>query len=517
MRFIRSLLADYYYFQIIIPIHIFATFFRLKLIDDYYKFWRFGLRIRMNKTSDINIPEIKLAPKGLAIFALVGPSLIWCAEYIGSGEVIIATRTGSILGNSIIWAVVIGIFLKYWIGMCGARYTTCTGEGMIDMFSRIPGPKNWVVWMVLVAQFISATISIGSIAAAGGIFLSSLVPITPYLAGWLITFFCLFIAWQSEDFNLLKIVMSVFVFFIIAGVLYVAITVLPPLSALWENLLLKVPAVPDWALSKSGVNPNPWNEILPLLGWGAGGFASQVWYSYWVLGAGYGAANGRVFGQAVDENVLKKVTVEDAEKIKGWCQVVYTDATLGLCIGSIVTIGFFIAGAGILRPMELAPQGEAVATTVAQIFSTQWGEFGGFIFLLSASIALISTQIGQLAGWPRLLADTFRICIPRFKNLRWKYQFRIFLLFFLFTNMIIVFTLGLKPVILVQFSAVLDGLLLTPLQALWIGIGLYYVMPRLFNEDAASVLKPHWILAVGLVIAFLAFGYFCIFQIPYIF
>ena len=137
--------------------------------------------------------------------------------------------------------------------------------------------------------------------------------------------------------------------------------------------------------------------------------------------------------------------------------------------------------------------------------------------MLSATVALTSTQLGQLAGWPRLLADTFRICIPGFGKLAWKNQFRSFLIFFLFTNMVIVYTLGLKPVVLVQFSAVLDGLLLTPLQALWVAIGLYFVVPKLFNAQAAAILKPHWTTAAGLIIAFLVFGYFCIFQIPNIF
>ena len=59
-----------------------------------------------------NLTIIKPAPKGLAVFAPVGPSIIWCAEYIGSGEVILATRTGAILGTGILWAVVVGIFLK---------------------------------------------------------------------------------------------------------------------------------------------------------------------------------------------------------------------------------------------------------------------------------------------------------------------------------------------------------------------------------------------------------------------
>ena len=43
--------------------------------------------------------EIKQPPKGLMILALVGPAFIWCAEYIGSGELVLATRNGSILGS----------------------------------------------------------------------------------------------------------------------------------------------------------------------------------------------------------------------------------------------------------------------------------------------------------------------------------------------------------------------------------------------------------------------------------
>ncbi len=49
----------------------------------------------------MNIP--KAAPKGLAVLGLVGPGLIWSSEMIGSGEVILTTRVGSILG--------IGVFL----------------------------------------------------------------------------------------------------------------------------------------------------------------------------------------------------------------------------------------------------------------------------------------------------------------------------------------------------------------------------------------------------------------------
>jgi Mn2+/Fe2+ NRAMP family transporter len=195
--------------------------------------------------------------------------------------------------------------------------------------------------------------------------------------------------------------------------------------------------------------------------------------------------------------------------------VLYADATLGLVIGTVVTGAFLMAGAGVLGPKQLAPQGSEVAFTLSNVFSAEWGSMGGFLFILAGAAALISTVTGQLAGWPRLLADTFRICFPGFaKKFAWKTQFRMLLIFFLCTNIIIVFLLGMKPVRLIKFSALLDGILLTSLQAICVAIGLFVVMPKMLSKEAAQILKPNWVFAVGLIIAFLVFTYFCVFQLP---
>jgi Mn2+/Fe2+ NRAMP family transporter len=496
--------------------------------------------------NDSNEMIIKKPPVGLAAFALVGPSFVWAAEYIGSGEVILATRTGAILGTAVLWAIVVGIFLKFWIGMSGGRYTVCTGEGMIDMFDRMPGPNHWAVWVVLVIQFIAGTFSIGAVVTAAGVFVNSLLPTSfivgtstvisnvsnilpleklhvapeqvgrafPALCGWVVTFTAVAIVW-SGLFNILKMVMSFLVLIIVLGVLYVAVHVFPGVGVLLKSMTFSVPAIPEWAKSLGNVGNNPWKEVLPLLGWGAGGFASQVWYTYWVLGAGYGAAAGRGYGRAADVASLRTMTRELAERIKGWCRVLYIDSSLAMVIGIVVTSAFYIAGAGVLGPEKIAPNGPDVAIKLSTIFSSEWGAWGGFLFMLAGAAALISTQIGQLAGWPRLLADSFRICIPGFdKRLAWKWQFRLFLLFFLCANMVIVFCFKEKPVILVQFAAILDGLLLTPLQAILVAVGLFIVMPKLLSPEAARVLKPNRVIAVGLIIAFLVFAYFCIVQLP---
>ena len=458
--------------------------------------------------------SIKKAPVGIGILLVIGPSLVWCSEYIGSGEVILATRTGAVLGSTILWAIVSGIFLKYWIGMSGARYTVATGEGMIDMISRVPGPRNWGVWIILVAQFLTAALAIGSIASAAGVFVSNIFGISREAGGWMITIFALAIAWKGE-FKILKVIMSILVFIVIIGVLNVAIRVMPDMHGILEGFRMKVPEVPQWAVDK-GVNKNAWSEILPLIGWGAGGFASQVWYTYWVIGAGYGNARKDVYGIPADTDRLRKTTVEDARKLKSWFRIVYGDATLAMVIGVVVTAGFMFAGAGILRPLKLAPGSEKLAVELSNIFSGNWGRTGGLLFMIGGLSALVATQIGQLAGWPRLLADSFRICIPGFSKIKWKVQYRAFLVFFFVTNMTIIYILGYKPVLLVKISAILDGLLLTPLQALWVFAGLFMVQPRLFPTEVAKILKPAPIIGVLLIISFLVFTYFCIYQIPQI-
>ncbi|MBN2269696.1 MAG: Nramp family divalent metal transporter [Sedimentisphaerales bacterium] len=468
--------------------------------------------------------KIKRAPAGLAALAMVGPSFVWAAEYIGSGEVILATRTGAILGTAVLWAIVVGIFLKFWIGMSGARYTVCTGEGMIDMLARMPGPRHWAVWVVLAVQFLAATFSIGAVVTAAGVFVSSLIPssvvpgsiakIFPGLCGWAVTIVAVAVVW-SGMFNVLKMVMSFLVLIIVLGVIYVAAHVFPGVGVILRSLAFSVPGVPQWAASLKGVSVNPWKEVLPLLGWGAGGFASQVWYTYWVIGAGYGATAGRGYGRPADTASLGRMTRDAAERIKGWCRVLYLDSSLAMVIGIVVTGAFYIAGAGVLGPAQVAPEGPDVAIKLSTLFSSKWGSGGGFLFMLAGAAALISTQIGQLAGWPRLLADSCRICIPGYdKRFKWKTQFRMFLLFFLCANMVIVFFFKEKPVVLVQFAALMDGLLLTPMQAILVAVGLFVVMPKLLSREALSVLRPSPAFAVGLVIAFLVFGYFCVVQMP---
>jgi Mn2+/Fe2+ NRAMP family transporter len=462
--------------------------------------------------SELNVP---IAPKGLGILLVVGPSLVWAAEYIGSGEVIIATRTGAILGTTVLWAVVIGVFLKFWIGIAGARYTVCTGEGMVDMFDRMPGPRHWMVWIVLAVQLFCAVMSTGALATSAGSFIHSLIPCADLrICGLLAALFAVAVAW-SGVFDVLKIFMSLFVLVIVIGAMYIAYHVFPSFAELAAGLTGRLPEVPEWASATESVNDSAWQEILPVLGWGAGGFASQVWYTYWVIGAGYGATAGRGYGKSADLASLGAMSRETAQRIKGWCYTLYADSSVAMVLGILVTGAFLIAGAGILGVEHLVPENSNMAEVLSQVFARRWDKLGGFLFKLCGAVAMVSTLMGQLAGWPRLLADSCRLCIPGFdRRFPWKRQFHIFLVLFFCTSVLIVCCLGKQPISLLKISSILEGILLIALQAAAVAFGLFVVMPRMLSKEAYSILKPGWIFAAGLLGTLLFYGYLCVTQVP---
>ncbi|TWT47471.1 Nramp family divalent metal transporter [Botrimarina hoheduenensis] len=457
--------------------------------------------------------KIALPPRGWGLLLAIGPSIVWCAEYIGSGEVILATRTGAVLGVGVLWAVVAGVFLKYVIGLAGGWYTVATGESMIDLMGRLPGPKNAVVWLVMVLQLAASVGAIASIAASAGVFLAALTPLPPLVCGWLVTLLAVAIAWVGE-FKPLKIVMALLVTLTLIGVAVIALRVLPPTSEILAGLVPRVPPVPEWA-RHAGLSQNAWAEMLPLLGWGAGGFASQVWYTYWIMGAGYGAAAGRRQGKPADEALLRALSAEDANRLLGWRRAITVDATVAMLLGVGVTSGFLIAGAGVLGTQQLAPSGPEVATTLAHVFGTQGGTGGATLFLIGGAAALVSTQLAQVAGWPFLLDDCVRLCLPQLAR-RWSplTRRRCWLGFYLLMSMTVVYSLGQEPVSLVRYAAVMEGLLLTPLQAAAMFVGLYWVLPRQFRPEIAARLRPGPMIGIGLVISFLVFAYFCIAQLP---
>ncbi|MEA2062260.1 MAG: hypothetical protein U9P14_01060 [Gemmatimonadota bacterium] len=263
---------------------------------------------------------------------------------------------------------------------------------------------------------------------------------------------------------------------------------------------------------------NAWAELLPVFGWAAGGFASQAWYSYWILESGFGMAGSGGFGRPADEKFLRNMDSGTAERLKGWCRVVYCDAGLALALGTVVTCCFLVAGAGVLGANHLAPSGPRVAIELSEMFGAFWGRTGAVLFLLAGTAAMISTNLCQFAGWPRIMSDCLRVLFPRLvSTANSRFVYRLFVVVFLVSNTVLINTFGVKPVMLVKLGAILDGILLSPLQAILVAVALYLVMPRMLSKEARKVLRPGPAILIGLIISAAVFGYFAVVKIPSMF
>lgn len=443
----------------------------------------------------------------------IGPGLVWCGEYIGTGEVILSTRAGAIFGAAVLWVPVMAIFTKFWIGLAGAHYTVTTGEGMIDMLGRAPGPRNWVIWPIFVGQICASSFSTAAVASAAGAFAHYLIPgVSSTVFAAIAVMLVIGVTW-CDAFGPFKQLMSLLVLAIIVGTVAVAATTWPGLSTVLNGIFgFNLPQTPAWAV-ELGVSTDPWREIMPLLGWAAGGFASQVWYTYWVIGAGYGMTKDRGYGKPLDEAQLASLDEDELKRIRGWRRAVTVDATTAVILGILVTVAFMLAGAGVLGPKQIAPEGADIAFQLSNIFSEQGGRIGAFLFIIAGLAAMISTMMGQFAGWPRLLADCTRLLVPASQRVAWKHQFRAILVIIGLSNMLIIYFQGHKPVFLVMMSAVLEGVLLTPIQAAVVGWVLYRVMPKFFREELRHLVKPNPIIAVGLAAAFLLFASVLVFKL----
>jgi Mn2+/Fe2+ NRAMP family transporter len=116
-----------------------------------------------------------------SIIRQIGPGLIIAANIVGSGELIMTTKTGAQAGISLLWLILLGCVVKVFAQLELGRFAISHGETTLTSLNRVPGPKlfgiNWIVafWVLMIA---TSTGQLGGIAGGVAQSLSLTVPIT---------------------------------------------------------------------------------------------------------------------------------------------------------------------------------------------------------------------------------------------------------------------------------------------------------------------------------------------------
>jgi Mn2+/Fe2+ NRAMP family transporter len=309
-------------------------------------------------------------PSKTNLFAIIGPGLLVAATGIGAGDLATASFAGSILGTAILWAAVVGAFLKFVVTEGLARWQLATGdtllEGIIHRIGKVVG------WLFLPYLFVWSFFVASALMSACGVTLHAMIPVFEDATQGKIVFGAL-----SSVVGVGLVLIGGYELFdkimrVCIGLMFV--TVLVTAGLLWPGTGevlrgLFVPSIPD--IGGQGLT---WT--VALLG-GIGGTFTVLCYGYWI----------REEGRSGGEHLRT-------------CRI---DLGTGYAMTALFGIAMVIIGTTI----EIEGRGATLLVSLSDQLVEPLGQAGKWIFLIGAAGAVFSSLLGVWQAIPYLFADTW--------------------------------------------------------------------------------------------------------------
>lgn len=336
-------------------------------------------------------------PTGWTRFLWLGPSFLWMLSAAGSGELLFTPRIAAFYGYSLLWALLAAVVLKWFINREVGRFSVCTGATILEGFKRLPGPKNWAIWLILVPQFFVAIATVAGLAGAAATALILVTGGSVKLWTVIIILVTAAIVFLGQ-YNVVEKISSYIGIARTIAVVVAATLVFPNVRELAAGLVPQVPADVQY------------QEILPWLGFMLAGAAGLMWYSYWVDARGYGAA-----GLNQEEPLqANEISSEEKERLRGWVTLMTLSNTLAVVGALLAALAFLILGGELLRPQGLVPKENQVAETLGNLLGDLWGPFGFWFMIAIVFITFCSTTLSVQDGFGRMFADGTQIILQGF-------------------------------------------------------------------------------------------------------
>ena len=114
--------------------------------------------------------DIQAPPKDLlGTLKRLGPGMIIAGSIVGSGELIVTTKTGAEAGFWLLWLIIIGCIIKVSTQIEFARHTIAWGETPLKALNGIPGPRLRVNWLLVYWTFMTILVVFQQGGILGGV------------------------------------------------------------------------------------------------------------------------------------------------------------------------------------------------------------------------------------------------------------------------------------------------------------------------------------------------------------
>ncbi|MEC8427717.1 MAG: Nramp family divalent metal transporter, partial [Pseudomonadota bacterium] len=298
-----------------------------------------------------------------SIFNKIGPGFVIAATGLGAGDLIAATVAGIEFKTALLWAVVLGAFLKYGLNEALARWQLETGTTLLEgWMQRLP---KWVqyyfvgylsLWSFLVAAALMGACGLAANALLPQLSVNQWAIIHSVLAVVMILY---------GRYSLFENLMKLFI-----GIMFVTVFV----------AVINLPL--DWNAITTGLIPNtPEHSLKLVLGviGGVGGSVTLMCYGYWLREKNWS-------------------TTDDISSMR-----------IDLCCAYAVTalFGIFI----VILAASVQPEmvkGSGVLLALAEQLKLTLGDTFGLLFLIGFWGAVFSSMLGVWQGVPYLFADYYQ-------------------------------------------------------------------------------------------------------------
>ena len=302
-------------------------------------------------------------PRGLrGKLRVVGPGLIIAATGVGAGDLVASLAAGQEYAFTFVWAIAVGVVLKYFLTEGIARWCLATGTTIIEAWYSLGRlVRGYFVFYLFLLAFVFGA----AVASASGLALEAMFPVLPVWAWAVLASVTGFAINVIGRYGVFERVMQVLVGMMFVTTVGCAIAVTPNLGDIAGGL---VPRVPDGSLL----------YCLGLMG-GVGATLTLASYTYWMRDNGWNTPE--------------------------WLQTARVDIRVGYAVTGIFVLAVLIVGAEFLYGTDASIDGEEGLVPFADSLGDRLGGVTRWLFLLGFFAAAYSSLVGAWNGFAQLFAD----------------------------------------------------------------------------------------------------------------
>lgn len=382
-------------------------------------------------------------------WSLIGPGLLVAATGVGAGDLAAGLVAGSRYGLNFVWAVLVGIVLKYAINEGVGRYHLATDQTILEGVHSL---GRWasgffggysLLWGFVYGAAASASCSL----AANALFPA--IPFWVYIVVHPIVGAILVLANRYETF---EDIITTFILLMVVTVIGSAILVLPQLG---DIISTGIPALPEGSTVYA----------LGLIG-GTGGTITMASYGYWLS--------------------------EKQWDRPDYIPVMRRDAISAYSITGLFVISLIIMSAALLYGTGASVSGEDGLLTLASNLGNELHPVLRYAFLVGFWSASFTSLLGTWHGVSYLFADfiqEFTGGSSEVERLRKTNSYKFYVMWLTFPPMLLYF-LGRPVFIIIIYGAL--GAVFMPFLAI--------ILLLLLNSDRVSETARNDLLYNGLLV-----------------